>query len=150
MNVHCSLLMLVRLQLCSHLSCRSGDWGLFFFLKVLILKGVNNNYQTSKMKVNKVISRNRNLLNAINSLGVASYNISLFCHLPLGNKTRISHSQGKGKHQRTDDSTCICIIVSGTCFSLIKSLCCLKLQIWFYHHKIINFIYPFVLEQINL
>ena len=67
MNVHCSLLMLVRLQLCSHLSCRTADWGLFFFLKVLVQKGFNNNYQTSKMKDNKIISRNRNLLNVIKS-----------------------------------------------------------------------------------
>ena len=47
---------------------------------------------------------------------------------------------GKGKHQRTDDSKTL--IVIDICFSLIKSL--------FYHHKIINFMYPFVLEQINL
>ena len=53
----------------------------------------------------------------------------------------------KGKHQRTSDSTCITVI--NTCFSLIKSLYSLKIQMWFYNQKTINVIYPFVLEQIN-
>ena len=44
----------------------------------------------------------------------------------------------KGKHQRTDDS--ICILVIDTCFSLKKSLRSLKIQMWFYYHKIINFV----------
>ena len=52
---------------------------------------------------------------------------------------------GKGKHQRTDDS--ISIIVIDTCFTLIKSLYCLKIQIWLHDHKIINFIYPFALKK---
>ena len=53
---------------------------------------------------------------------------------------------GNGQHQRTDDS----IYVIGTCFSLIKSLYSLNIYMWFYRHKIINFIYPFVFEQIYL
>ena len=53
----------------------------------------------------------------------------------------------KGKHQRTGDS--ICIIVTNTCFPLIKSFYSLKIQMCFYHQKTINFIYPFILEQIN-
>ena len=42
------------------------------------------------------------------------------------------------------------IFVIDTCFSLIKSSYSLKIQMWFYHHKTINFMYPFVLEQTNL
>ena len=97
------------------------------------------------MKV-KVLSRNRNLLNTITSLGEASYSISLFGHLPLGNKLGEVTPRVRARLSKYDS---ICIIVIGTYFSLIKSLCSLKLQIWFYHHKI-DFIYPFVLEQINL
>ena len=55
---------------------------------------------------------------------------------------------GKGKHQKTDDS--MCIIVIGTCFALLKFLYNLKLQMWFYYHKITNIVYPFVLEDINV
>ena len=40
----------------------------------LNLFGGGNNNQTSKMKVNELI-RNRNLLNAINCLGMSSYSI---------------------------------------------------------------------------
>ena len=65
----------------------------------------------------------------------------LFCDLPLGNK-KLEHN--KVKHQRIDDS--MSIIVIDTCFSSIKSLYSLKIQMWFYHHKINNFMYPFVLE----
>ena len=68
----------------------------------------------------------------------------LFCHLPLGNK--LGSQVGKGKHQRTDDSTII--IVIDACFSLIKALYILKIQMWFYHHEIINFMYPIVLKQV--
>ena len=42
---------------------------------------------------------------------------------------------GKEKHQRTDDSIYIIVI---------------RAFMWFYYHKNINFIYPFVLEEINL
>ena len=44
----------------------------------------------------------------------------------------------KGKYQRIDDS--ICIIVIDTCFTLIKSLHNIKIQMWFYHHTTILFI----------
>ena len=53
----------------------------------------------------------------------------------------------KGKYQRTDNS--VCIIVINTCIPLMKSLYSLKIQMWSYHHKTINFIYSFVLDQIN-
>ena len=59
----------------------------------------------------------------------------LFCDLPVG--TKLGSIMGKGKHQRTGDS--ISIIVINTCFSLIKSLYSLKIQMWFYH-KIIIFL----------
>ena len=80
MNVSYSLLMLVRRFV--PIGVVKLGIGSCFFLKVLRQKSFNINYQTSKMKVNK-ISRNRNLLNAINCLGVASYSIRLFCDLPL-------------------------------------------------------------------
>ena len=55
----------------------------------------------------------------------------LFCDLPLGNK--LGSQVGKGKHQRTDDS--ISIIAIDTCFSSLHNL---KIQMWFYHSKIMN------------
>ena len=67
----------------------------------------------------------------------------LFCDLPLVNK--VGSQVGKGKHQRTDDS--LSKIVIDACFSLIKSLYSLKIQMWFYHHKIVNFMIPFVLKK---
>ena len=54
MNVSCSLLMLVKLQLCSHWTYGTVEWGLFF-LKILRQKSFNNNNQTSKMKVYKLM-----------------------------------------------------------------------------------------------
>ena len=70
----------------------------------------------------------------------------LFCYLPLDNK--LGSQVCKGKHQRADYR--IYIIVIYTCLTEIKSLYSLNIQMWFYHHKTIKFIYPFVLEQINL
>ena len=67
------------------------------------------------MEVKKVI-RSRNILNAINCLGMASYSIRLFCDLPLDNK--LGSQVCKGKHQRTGDSTCLIVIY--TCFPLIN------------------------------
>ena len=60
--------------------------------------------------------------------------LGLFCDLPLGNK--LGSQVGKENHKRTDDS--ISIIVIDTCFSLIKSLHNLKIQMGFYHSKIMN------------
>ena len=57
----------------------------------------------------------------------------LFCDLPLDNKLRSQVC--KGKHQRTDDSKYI--IVIDTCFTLIKFLYSLKIQLLFNHHKMI-------------
>ena len=68
----------------------------------------------------------------------------LIFDLSLVNK--VGSQVGKGKHQRTDDS--LSIIVIDACFSLIKSLYSLKIQMWFYHHKIVNFMYPFVLKKV--
>ena len=70
----------------------------------------------------------------------------LFCDLPQDNK--LGSQVEKRKHQRTDDS--ICLIIIDTCITSIKSLYSLKIHMWFYHHKTINFFDPFILEQINL
>ena len=79
------------------------------------------------------------------SSGMASY-IRLFCDLPLDNK--LGSQVCKGKYQRTEDSTCI--IGIDTYFTLTNSLYSLIIQMWFYYHKRINFIYPCIFEQVNL
>ena len=66
----------------------------------------------------------------------------VFCDLPLGNK--LGSQVSREKHQRTDHS--ISITVIDTCFSLIKPLDSPKIEMWFYHHKIIHFMYHFKLK----
>ena len=75
---------------------------------------------------------------------VASYSIGVVL---VFTSNKLGSQVCKGKHRRTGDSTCI--IVMNTCITLIKSLYSIKVQMWFYNQKTINFIYPFVLEQIN-
>ena len=50
--VSCYLMMLVRLQLCSHWSCGTVDWCRFLF-QILRQNNFNNNNQASKMKVDE-------------------------------------------------------------------------------------------------